>query len=407
MPNTIAVIERLTVLLLLIFHRCAMLVPGRCLLPLIALLATVPAFSQSIDPAKARRDESGQTLWYDIRELGVEGQGWKETKAPFDRLPAKAEGVVRDAVWGLSRHSAGLCVRFVTDATNIQARWTVTSDRLAMPHMAATGVSGLDLYVKVDGRWRWLAVGQPRQAPTNTAQLASNLPPGNREYTLYLPLYNGVSSVEVGIPPGSRLAVAPPRATTKPVVFYGTSITQGGCASRTGMVHTAILGRWLDCPVINLGFSGNGKMEPELAALMAELDPAVYVLDCLPNLSPAETSERVVPFVETLRKARPQTPILLVEDRNYTDAFLVSSRRERNEGNHAALRQAHQKLVSQGVEYLYYLPGDNLLGDDGEGAVDGSHPTDLGFLRQAEAFEKVLSPLLGRSTSGKASGTAK
>jgi hypothetical protein len=111
-------------------------------------------------------------------------------------------------------------------------------------------------------------------------------------------------------------------------------------------------------------------------------------------MSPAEVSERVSPFVETLRKTHPQTPIVLVEDRNYTDAFLVSGRRERNEQNHAALRAVFQKLTSTGMEHLHYLPGEHLLGDDGEAAVDGSHPTDLGFLRQAEAFQKVLAPLL-------------
>lgn len=358
-------------------------------------LTIAAAWSQTIDPAKARRDENGKTHWYDLRELGIEGQGWNETKHPFDRLPAKAEGVVRAAVWNLSQHSSGLCARFVTDATSIQARWTVTSDRLAMPHMAATGVSGLDLYVKLDGRWRWLAVGQPKQA-TNTAALVTGLPAGTREYLLYLPLYNGVSSVEIGLPTGSKLSQAPPRAVAKPVVFYGTSITQGGCASRTGMVHTAILGRWLDCPVINLGFSGNGKMEPELATLLAQLDPSVYVLDCLPNMTPAEVTQRVPPFVQVLRKAHSQTPILLVEDRDYTDAFLNASRRQRNEGNHAALRSAWEKLTSEGVTGLHYLKGDQLLGDDGEGAVDGSHPTDLGFFRQAEAFQAALKPLLGK-----------
>ena len=133
-----------------------------------------------LDPARAKSEPGGKVLWYDVRDLGVEGKGWTETKAPFDRLPAKAEGVVRTAVWGLSRQSAGLCVRFVTDAVAIQARWTVTSDRLAMPHMAATGVSGLDLYVKVEGgRWHWLAVGQPKEAPTNTATLAGASRRGN------------------------------------------------------------------------------------------------------------------------------------------------------------------------------------------------------------------------------------
>ena len=195
---------------------------------------------------------------------------------------------MRKPVWNLTRDSTGLCVRFVTDSPTIEARWTLNKALLAMPHMPATGVSGLDLYAKADdGKWRWLAVGQPKVSPTNSVRLVTGLPKGPREYLLYLPLYNGVSSVEIGIPKDRQIAKAEPRpeALRKPIVFYGTSITQGGCASRPGMVHTAILGRQLNRPVINLGFSGNGKMEPELADLLAELDPAVYVLDCLPNMT--------------------------------------------------------------------------------------------------------------------------
>ncbi|HVC98583.1 MAG TPA: SGNH/GDSL hydrolase family protein [Pirellulales bacterium] len=358
------------------------------------------AAAEPIDPASATPETDGLLLWYDLKLLDLEGKGWSETKAIYDRLPARAEGVVRDPVWGLSRHSAGLCARFVTDAASIKARWTLISENLAMPHMPATGVSGLDLYAKDgQGRWRWLANGRPTAA-TNSLELAAGLPSGEREYLLYLPLYNGVSNVELGIPKESKLAKAAayPAERAKPIVFYGTSITQGGCASRPGMVHTAIVGRRLARPVINLGFSGNGRMEPEMAALMAELDPAVYVLDCLPNMNAAEVAERVEPFVRTLREAHPETPIVLVEDRNYTDGFLVPSKRERNESSHAALRAAHERLLVAGVEDLHYLPGEFLLGDDGEGTVDSSHPTDLGFMRQAAAFEDVLGPLcvLGR-----------
>src|SRR5262245_17570807 len=283
---------------------------------LLTLLALLPAqaAAQDLDPGRAKADPTGSILWYDLRLLDVEGQGWPDTKSPYDRLPAKAEGVVRPPVWNLSRHSAGLCARFVTDATAIHARWTLTSDNLAMPHMPATGVSGLDLYVRApDGVWRWLAVGRPT-ARTNTAQLVGNLAPGKREYLLYLPLYNGVSSVEIGIPKGNTLAKGPerPAERQKPIVFYGTSITQGGCASRPGRVHTAILGRRLERPVINLGFSGNGTMDPEIARLLAELDPAVYVIDCLPNMTAPQVEERAEPFVRTLLKARPKTPVLLV-----------------------------------------------------------------------------------------------
>ncbi len=368
-------------------------------LPIFVLCANLPLCTagEVIDPAKAVAEEGTDTLWYDLRLLDVEGRGWTETKAFYDRLPAKAEGVVREPVWNLSRQSAGLCARFVTDATAIQARWTLTNGQLAMPHMPATGVSGLDLYVKSNGRWRWLAVGFPKEQTTRLA-LVSGLPAGEREYLLYLPLYNGVSSVELGLQKGLKLAKADPYGADrrKPIVFYGTSITQGGCASRPGMVHTAILQRRLGFPVINLGFSGNGRMEPEMATLFAELDPAVYVLDCLPNMSAVEVTERVEPFVTVLRKAHSDTPILLVEDRSYTDSFLVASKRQRNIDSRAALKAAFERLTKAGTKNLSYLTGEELLGDDGEGTVDSSHPTDLGFVRQANAFEKALKPLLAK-----------
>ncbi|MDP6445609.1 MAG: SGNH/GDSL hydrolase family protein [Pirellulaceae bacterium] len=356
-----------------------------------ALLATSNSTASEVIPSDKDKTADGVS-WYDIRLLEVEGQGWKETKAPFDRLPATAEKEVRAAVWNLSRHSAGICARFSTSATEISARWTLTSSRLAMPHMAATGVSGLDLYVKHEGKWRWLATGFPREQ-SNVAKLISGIPRGKREYLLYLPLYNGVSSVEIGLPEKDAMETAPSRGDAKPIVFYGTSITQGGCASRPGMVHTAILGRWLDRPVINLGFSGNGRMEAELARLMAQLDAAVYVIDCLPNINAKDVGSRTEPLIKILRAARPDTPILLVEDRNYTDSFLVTGKRVRNETSQQALRAVFEKLTGDDAN-LHYLRGGHLLGDDNEGTVDSSHPTDLGFLRQAAAFRVALEPLL-------------
>jgi hypothetical protein len=264
-----------------------------------------------------------------------------------------------------------------------------------MPHMPSTGVSGLDLYVKMpDGKLRWLANKSPA-AKTTSIALVSGIPAGKHEFMLYLPLYNGIESLEIGIPKESTLEMAPPRDErhAKPIVFYGTSITQGGCASRPGMVHTAILGRWLDLPAINLGFSGNGRMEAEVAELMAEIDAAVFVIDCLPNLAADQVAERTVPLVKILREKRPETPIVLVEDRNYTDGFLLAGKRERNETNQAALRKAFDQLMSSGDKNLYYIEGEGMIGNDSEGTVDSSHPTDLGFYRQAEAFMKVLEPI--------------
>ena len=370
--------------------------PFRDLLPFAILLLAAFYFSTS---AAAQTAATNGVFWTDIRSLGVEGQGWTATKKPYDRLPSKAEGVVRGPVWNLSRDSAGMHVRFVTDATNILARWAVTSSRLAMPHMAATGVSGLDLYVKTDkGDWRWLAVGQPKEM-TNSVTLAKELPPGLREYLLYLPLYNGTQFVEIGLPQSATLrkAGAWGPGGRKPIAFYGTSILHGACASRPGMVHSAIVSRRFHFPHINLGFSGNGKMEPELADLLAELDPSVYVLDCLPNMTAQDVAERVEPFVRKLRAAHTSTPIVLVEDRSYTDSFLVASKRERNETNRKELKAAYRKLKQSGVKHLYYIKGEHLLGSDGEGTVDSSHPTDLGYMRQADAFAKVLGPILRKA----------
>ncbi|HXT58527.1 MAG TPA: SGNH/GDSL hydrolase N-terminal domain-containing protein, partial [Pirellulales bacterium] len=107
---------------------------------------------EKLDPAQAKSSADGAVLWYDLQSLPIEGQGWSDTKAPYDRLPSKAEALVRPPVWSLSRNSAGLCARFVTDALKIHARWTLTSENLALPHMPATGVSGLDLYVRTEGR---------------------------------------------------------------------------------------------------------------------------------------------------------------------------------------------------------------------------------------------------------------
>jgi hypothetical protein len=178
------------------------------------LTGTTRAESQVLDVEQAHVDEAG-IAWYDVQLLPIEGQGWSDTLSDYDRLPAKAESTVREVVWNLSRHSSGIAVRFVSDAPAIHARWTLTSQRLAMAHMPATGVSGVDLYVRDDaGRWRWLACGQPKQQ-TNSLRLVSGIPEGRRTYMLYLPLYNGVTSVELGIPQESQLTAPQPRPAAR------------------------------------------------------------------------------------------------------------------------------------------------------------------------------------------------
>lgn len=357
-----------------------------------SLLATTIAV-----PLAAQTKTEVKINWCDARTLSVEGQGWKDTEAPYDRLPAKAKAIVRPEVWNLSRQTTGIQVRFRANTTAIHARWTLGLETLASVTMAGVAHSGLDLYARDDaGKMRWLGIGRPTKFPKNSAVLISDIRAGWRDYVVYLPLYNSVLELEIGVPEGAEIAVASVRPVEKrlPITFYGTSITHASGASRAGMSHVSILGRRLDRPVINLGFGGNGRLEIELATLLTELDSAVYVIDCLPNVVAAQVTERTEPLVKELRRVRPDTPILLVEDRSYQDSFLVEAKRRRNVESRAAFVAAYESLKKQKVGGLHYLKGEDLLGSDGEGTVDSSHPTDLGYMRQADAFEAALRPIL-------------
>jgi 6-phosphogluconolactonase len=355
------------------------------------LFATENLPAESIAPQDGKADPDGTTVWYDCKLLTVDGKGWKNTEAYYDRLPAKARDTVRTAVWNLSRHTAGMCVRFTTDAASVKVRWTLLNRNLAMPHMPATGVSGVDLYAKSkSGRWYFLGNGRPTAVANNASFKLGH----DKECILYLPLYNGVKSVEIGIPKNRNISetIEPDRKQQRPVVFYGTSITQGGCASRPGLACTAIVGRKLDVSIINLGFSGNGRMEIEMAGLLAELEPAAYVLDCLWNMSAEMVSERVEPFVKRLRQEHPKTPILLVEDSSVGNLTPTAKGQ--------VLRDIYEELKAQGIANLYFLANRGMLGEDGEGTVDGCHPNDLGMMRQAAVFTKSLARILQISTAG-------
>lgn len=339
--------------------------------------------------------QTNSTLqWRDARALGVEGKGWSDTERVYDRFPARGQKTLPVNVWNLSRNSAGFCVHFTTDAASISARWTVRNEGLAMSHMPATGVSGVDLYVKEQGTWRWLGCGKPEQFPTNEKQLVASLSPGPREYLLYLPLYNGTEDLQLGVPTGATLTAA--ARTNAPIVFYGTSIVQGACASRPGMAYPAILGRRAGRPVLNFGFSGSARCEPEVAAMLAELDPAVYVLDPLPNMTADLVRERVEPFIQILRHAHPRTPIVLVENLEYPDGAVVPARRDSYAMPNAELRKIYERLA-RGDKKLFYVSAKGLIGDDGEGTVDGIHPTDLGAMRLADH----MAPVLRRALKGR------
>jgi lysophospholipase L1-like esterase len=352
----------------------------------VVLLLALVAAAQPTEAAA----ELGDFVWHAVDQDHVESQGWTDTKQPFDRLPARAKSIVRNPVWELSRDSSGLSVRFVTDAAKIAARWTLNTEDLAMNHMPATGVSGLDLYAKRGEQWHYVGTGRATAYPTNEVQLVSGLEGKPTEYRVYFPLYNGVTRVEIGVPAGASFEWEAPADNKQAIIVYGTSITQGGCASRPGMSYTSILSRRLDAPVVNLGFSGNGKSEPELAHLLAELDPAAYVLDPLPNMFPEDVEKRLPEFIEILRAARPTTPILLVESPLYPTIGFVTATANRVGDSNRRLQRVYAQQQAKGDQHIFLVPACDLTVGHGEATVDGVHPTDLGFVRLADSIEPYL-----------------
>lgn len=357
------------------------------------------------DPAAVPTEAPPVTdlVWHDVTRWGVEGRAWADQprRRYFDRLPAAAEESTCQlldfygnfSVWDMSRCSAGMMVRFRADAAAVHVRYRLRNSELALPHMPATGVSGVDLYARDPaGAWRYVAGNKPIGQDFE-GELAAGLRSGQREYALYLPLYNGVESLAIGVPAGAGFTGLAPRP--KPVVFYGTSITQGGVASRPGICHPAILGRKLDRPVLNLGFSGTGRMDPAVVRFLVQVDAAVFVIECCGNMQPQQIRERCVPLVRQLRAAWPTTPIVLVEDRGFPNAWIMPATAENNRDNHAALREAHAQLQQARVPALHYIPGATLYGADSEGSTDNAHANDLGFMRMAEQMEPVLRAALG------------
>ncbi len=338
-----------------------------------------------------------KVIYSDASSLPLFGKCVEKTSARYERLPDELRDVIREPLWDLGRNSAGLYIRFRSNSTQIRARWRSTSPRQYMPHMADAGDSGLDLYIltEKDG-WRFAGSGFEwggRDKEVKNKTIVANMRPRMREFMLYLSLYNGITSLEIGIDEGSVIeapAVDSPMHD-RPIVMYGTSILQGGCASRPGMAFTAILGRRLDREVINLGFSGNAILDYEIAEYITKVpDPGLIVLDNVPNSTAEMTNERGERFFRIIRDAFPDVPVILVEDPTFPHTRFDLKMQEDVSSRNSAQRSLYKKLKKAGEKKLYYVSTDGLIGNDGEATVDGVHFTDLGMMRYVDKMLPVM-----------------
>jgi hypothetical protein len=260
--------------------------------------------------------------------------------------------------------------------------------------MAFTGIKGVDLYAIVDGRWKYLNTGRVK-GKVNEFVLVRSEDEIYREYLLNLPLYDGIDSLSIGIDRNAEITVPKENylIAKKPVVYYGSSIAQGGCASRPGMAFTNILERAMDRSFINMGFSGNGTLDLSVGEAMCEIDAALYVIDCNPNTLRELIYDRTIELVKLLKHKRPDIPVLLVEGFYYENGF-VKPEDSITEKKRVELRRAFRALEESGIKNLHYKKGDGLIGYDNEGTVDGVHPNDLGMHRIAEALQPAISKIL-------------
>jgi len=353
----------------------------------LSIITVTTVISQKVD----------DTIWYNpVDHMNqFEGQGWANLE--YQRLPEKAKANLREPVWNLSRHNAGVNIRFTTKSEKITIQYQVSGNH-GMPHMPPTGVSGVDLYVKKDGNWLWCKGKYQFKNIIQYNFKIDNLTSKNQEYQLYLPLYNSVKNLQIGVLEKNEI-IFQPLDIQKPIVVYGTSIAQGACASRPGMAWTNIVSRKLSNPLINLAFSGNGRLEQELIELLTEIDASVYVLDCLPNLSPnkkrtkSEIQKRIINSVYALKKEHPKTPILLVQHAGYSDGLVDFSRATVYTTLNDWLTEAYEQLLSENISGLYMLTKEE-IGLSNDAFIDGTHPTDLGMQQYANAYEKVLNTIL-------------
>ena len=341
-----------------------------------------------------------QITWHDAKAFRIMGRAITEPameqvdSMAYTRLPWSKQADYRSELWTLGLHSAGLSVRFRSNSKAIGVRWTVRSN-FGMNHMATTGVRGVDLYVLEGETWLYAGTGIPGASRENEKTLISGMDGAEKEFLLNLPLYDGVVKLEIGVDSTAHITnpLNPLPLSEKPIVCYGTSITQGGCASRPGMAYPAIMERLLQREVINLGFSGNGRMDGSIGALMKQIDAGAYLVDCLANCTQEMVEQLGYNFINALVQEQPDIPLYMVEQQ-WTSVMLFNSyEAESTHKKNQIWKEIYERLCGEGSQNLYYISADKLTGDDNETTVDGVHLTDPGFLRLAKVFSSYMHTL--------------
>lgn len=326
--------------------------------------------------------------WFDVRQapFSLFGIQYDEGQGCFVRLPQAVADAVSPGVSWLNRHTAGGRVCFQTDSPLIAIEAQLDYPGI-MPHMPLAGQSGFDLYRNSGEGDRYLATFMPPPAWQDSYGASARTGGGPAAYTVHFPLYNGVKALYIAIQKGASLAAAHPYVDAPPIVFYGSSITQGGCASRPGNSYEAILSRRLHRDHVNLGFSGSCRAEPAMADYLAALPMSAFVCDYDHNAPHAEHLRQThLPLYRAVRRGHADIPIV------FMSAPDIRLRGGEWEERRAIIRATYQEALAEGDRRVWFVDGETLFaGEEWDACtVDGCHPNDLGFFRMAMGVEGAL-----------------
>lgn len=345
---------------------------------------------EELDPNFKSARAGDRYLWMDAfdRRLALRGLAWvneNRRQRSFRRLPDRAAGNLSLGLRVLSHCPASAFLSFFTDSPTIAIRFEL-ENATPMHHMPSVGQSGVELYFRNDTTWHPAAVAMPAAGETLVeTDLVVNAPRIRRECRIYLPLYKHLLRAAVGVAPGSFIQPAPAPRGTRPVFFYGTSITQGGCANTAGSDYVSSVGRLLDTEVVNFGFSGGGKGEPEVARLISEIDAAKFVLDYAANVDARQLRRTLPRFVRILRERHPTTPIALISCPSFDKILWDTDTRNLLAAKRDSMMAYYIRAKRSGDTNLHFIDGNGLLPAGIPGAyVDGVHPTSHGFAIMAE-----------------------
>jgi lysophospholipase L1-like esterase len=339
-------------------------------------------------------DLTAQTIEYtDATKLTLYGKP-HTSGGHFHRVDTARYRDMPTHVKTLSTYAAGLAIAFKTNSREIHARWEVKPRVKPYKNMTAIGSRGLDLYIKKNDQWIFAGAGIPDDSVVNTHRIVANMVEGEKECLLFLPLYDELLTLEIGAEKGATIEPLDIKWKGR-ILIYGSSITQGASASRPGMAYPAQLARRMGYEFVNLGFSGSGKMEESVGRMVADVeDVDLIILDCAANPSPQQIAERSESFVKQIRDRHPRVPILMIESVVREGGNFDQKIKQRVSDQNANFRSAYNRLVKGGIRRLYLIKGDDLLGHDHEGTVDGTHPNDLGFDRMLKVIEPKIREIL-------------